>query len=263
MSPQDLSLDDLRARGRQFFYRLDDCERQPPRKPEDAALTAACREALGRRGLFETQDDGSIEIETGRQLYQAFVNGGSVRTDAGNLAAQQRTGAEDVEGTARTWLRDLHAEIVAIRRGNSSPVLKRLPTLNDLQDPTALAGSLGDVLDFLANAEVGKVLKRYRIGSREIEQGKTYQDQLARARGEVAGGRGLRSSATSSHVEAHQAFRSWLGIWWGIAKVQMKDRPWLWEALGIDATSRRSRSKVPVAQVPDAIASTHQEPVQA
>jgi hypothetical protein len=232
MTVQELNLNQLTAAGKQFFSTLDD---------DASPIGARARAGLTLRGYYKVQPDGTMADQVGRKLFQAYKHAKTGKTGAGAAAAAQSESEQTAETKARTWLRDIHAEVLSIRRGGGGAVLRTLQTLGDLQDPAALDASLQQMIDWLKAPEVTAALKPYDIGEADLHHGVVAQKAWNNERSGLVTSRGERGTANRDHVEAHQAFRDWLKTWWGIAKVRFKNEPAVLKALGIDPGGRRSR----------------------
>jgi len=241
MTPYDLTEDELKLRGGLFFHCLET-------KTAEATAAAA---GLGKRGYVLKPAAGKADPHgEGKALYAAFCAAETARTDAGTERASGVDAAESQAGALRTWTRELHAEIIGIRRRQgSAAILKSLSTLGELASQPGLQSSAADLVAFVSNTAVQHALAPFQIGADDAKAGQKLLDDWTKALGGATATRGGETTKTLTHIDKREAFRAWLAQWWAIAKVRFKDQPGVLRALGVETASKKARAKVQVVKV--------------
>ncbi len=240
MTPYDLTEDELKLHGGLWLHLLD------PKNGKTAEHLAAWT-GLGKRGYVQKPAAGKPDPHAeGIALYAAFTAAETARSDAGTERVNGVDAAETQASELRTWTRELHAEIVGIRRRQgSAAVLKSLSTLGELSSQGGLQSSADDMVAFLSNAAVQAALANFQIGAEDAKAGQKLIDAWIAALGGATVVRGGETTKTGTHLDKREAFRAWLAQWWAIAKVRFKDQPGVLKALGVETAARKPRGKGP------------------
>lgn len=247
MTPYDLTEDDLKLRGGLWFHLLDPKNGKPPEH-------VAAWSGLGKRGYVPKPEAGKADPHgEGLALYADFTAAETARSDAGTARAGGVDIADAQAGELRTWVRELHAEIIGIRRRpTAKPILRTLSTLGELASPAGLQSSATEFIAFLQNTAVQAALAEFQIGGDDAKTGQKLLDAWIGALGGATAVRGGEATKTGNHIDKREAFRAWLAQWWAIAKVRLKARPGVLKALGVETSARKPRAKAAKAEVPAA-----------
>lgn len=189
--------------------------------------------------------DKPAEHDRGMALYDAFALAWGGQTLAGGTRSVQATAEDKAEAALRDWLRRIHAEILAIRREETAPVLSTLQTLGELSTLAGLNASAEAMLTFLGRSDVQAALADYYIGEAERAEGKQLLDSWWAARRAAAGARTGHGASTADKRQAMDAFEAWLNKWWGIAGVRLSGLPGVLAQLGVESKRRGASAEAP------------------
>lgn len=187
------------------------------------------------KGAVVVADQGA----RGQLLYANFKASEQTRAGARPNRKKQVDASDAQADALRTWVRDVHAELLGLKRNGFATELSALPTLQELVTLGGLRMSATEMISFLASKAVQAVLLPFNLSADDAKVGQALLDAWDLARGTANAERGHEAGATKTNISDREAFVEWLGRWWAIAKVRFKDRPDVLAALGVETGTLR------------------------
>ncbi len=104
--------------------------------------------------------------------------------------------------------------------------------------------SASQLISFLENTELQEALARYALSAADGAAGTTLFTAWEQSRNNVNLARGGEKGTTQQNISDREKFAAWLGIWWSIAKVRLRDQPAALAALGVELGNIRGKRSV-------------------
>lgn len=209
--------------------------------PESTAawLVLNARNYDGKLNLKKDAKPAVDHHAEGKKLLAAYRASDDVRDSSRATRGKGTDDERQAAGALRSWLRDTHKELRSLKRTSTDAALRALPPLGKVSDPERLLEVATNVVSLLSNVVFAAATAPIGVGAADAAEGQKLVDAWQTARSGAGVSRGSETTSTKGNINARVAFATWLNLWWGIAKVRLKNQPGVLEALGVTTKSLR------------------------
>lgn len=214
----------------------------------DSQEGAIARTVLTKRGYLPKKDDkgkavGIDHHAEGKALFKTMTETAAARAIAkpSTAATAQKHTAE--EAALVTWLRTIYKDVKAAYDSNGSAALAGVQKLGPIIGESAIDKAAKKIIGVLSEAAAQAALKPFNIGSDDAKEGQALLEAWQKSLAGTGIARGSETTIIDAHIEAREAFRNWLAVWWAIAKNHLKKQPAVLEALGVNTKALKAKGK--------------------